>query len=123
MSSLSDAVKNAIKVMEQDRTTVNDAKAYLGTPIQPPPHLRSALHQDYQDYHYDFSSPDETDRRLVLNFKIAFLFSSAEHSTLGEGRAERQLTAGDRREARHTVNIPSFFYTRYNFASLLCSVQ
>ena len=69
MSSLNDAVKNAIKVMEQDRTTVNDAKAYLSTPIQPPPHLRSALHQDYQDYHYDFSTPDETDRRFVFTFK------------------------------------------------------
>ena len=112
MSTRDDTVKRAIKFTKQDVTSVQAAESYLSNPIPPPPHLRSALHQDYQDYHYDFSSPDETDRRLVFNFKIAFLFSSAEHSTLGEGRAERQLTARDRREARHMVNTPSWQHSQ-----------
>ena len=68
MSSLDDAVKKVFKFMEQDRASIQSAQSYLSTPIPPPPHLQSALHQDYQDYPYDFSSPDETARRFVFNY-------------------------------------------------------
>ena len=70
MSSLDDAVKTVFKFMERDRASIQAAQSYLRTPIPPPPHLQSALNQDYD---YDFSSPDETARRFVFNYKI-FIF-------------------------------------------------
>ena len=74
MAGHSDVVKRAIDLTMQDSASTQAAQSYLSNPIPPPPHLRSALHQDYEDYHYDFSSPDETDRRLVFNFKTAFYY-------------------------------------------------
>ena len=69
MSSLDDAVEGVFGFLENDLQVVESARASNYNP-PPAPILLQEYDQNFEDYHYDFSTTDVSDKKYAIIFLI-----------------------------------------------------